>query len=64
MIAEAREAFAQRDRLEAELAAVNNRLAKLKSEYMQKTHIWGIRDERFRYEINKELGLALDKEYA
>ena len=64
MIAEAREAFAERDRLQAELDAVNNRLTKLKSEYMQKTHIWGIRDERFRHEINKELGLALDKEYA
>lgn len=51
--AEAREAFAQRDRLETELAAVNDRLAKLKSQYMEKTHIWGIRDERFRYEINK-----------
>jgi hypothetical protein len=54
MISEAREAFAQRDRLQAELNAVNNRLAKLKAQYMQKTHIWGIRDERFRHEINKE----------
>jgi hypothetical protein len=53
MIAEAREAFAQRDRLQAELDAVNDRLVKLKSQYMQKTHIWGIRDERFRHEINK-----------
>jgi hypothetical protein len=53
MIKEAREAFAQRDRLQAELDAVNNRLAKLKSKYMQETHIWGIRDERFRHEINK-----------
>ena len=64
MITEAREAFAQRDRLQAELNAVNERLAKLKAQYMQETHIWGIRDERFRHEINKELGLALDKEYA
>jgi hypothetical protein len=54
MITEAREAFAQRDRLQAELDIVNDRLAKLKSEYMQKTHIWGIRDERFRQEISKE----------
>jgi len=53
MIKEAREAFAQRDRLQAELNTVNNRLAKLKSQYMQETHIWGIRDERFRQEINK-----------
>ncbi len=54
MIAEAREAFAQRDRLQAELDAVNERLAKLKAQYMAETHIWGIRDERFRHEINKE----------
>lgn len=54
MIAEAREAFAQRDRLEAELEVVSDRLAKLKAQYMEKTHIWGIRDERFRQEINKE----------
>jgi hypothetical protein len=53
MIAEAREAFAQRDRLEAELAAVNARLAKLKAHYMEKTRLFGIRDERFRHEINK-----------
>ena len=53
MIAEAREAFAQRDRLEAELEAVNDRLAKLKASYMERTHIWGIRAERFRFEINK-----------
>jgi hypothetical protein len=53
MISEAREAFAQRDRLQAELDAVNARLVKLKSQYMQETHIWGIRDERFRHEINK-----------
>jgi hypothetical protein len=53
MIAEAREAFAQRDRLQAELDAVNDRLVKLKAQYMERTHIWGIRDERFRFEINK-----------
>ena len=53
-IAEAREAFAQRDRLQAELSAVNDRLVKCKARYMERTHIWGIRDERFRHEINKE----------
>jgi predicted nuclease with TOPRIM domain len=53
MIAEARDLFAQRERLEAELAAVNERLAKLKAQYMERTRIWGIRDERFRHEINK-----------
>lgn len=53
MIAEAREAFAERDRLETELAAVNRRLATLKVQYMQEMHIWGIRDERFRFEINR-----------
>lgn len=51
-IAEAREAFAQRDRLQAELDAVNERLIKSKARYMARTHIWGIRDERFRQEIN------------
>jgi hypothetical protein len=40
---------------QAELEAVNDRLAKLKSQYMEKTHIWGIRDERFRHEINKQM---------
>jgi hypothetical protein len=54
MIAEAREAFAQRDRLQAELDAVNERLAKLKSQYMEKTRLFGIRDERFRHEISRE----------
>ena len=54
MIAEAREAFAERDRLETELAVVNARLANFKAQYMRETHIWGIRDECFRFEINKE----------
>jgi len=53
MIAEAREAFAQRDQLEAELAVVNARLANFKARYMERTRIWGIRDERFRFEINR-----------
>jgi len=51
-IAEAREAFAQRDRLQAELDAVNERLIESKARYMERTRIWGIRDERFRQEIN------------
>lgn len=51
-IAEAREAFAQRDRLQAELDAVNARLIESKARYMERTRIWGIRDERFRQEIN------------
>lgn len=53
MIAEVRDLFVQRDRLEAELGAVNDRLAKLKAQYMEKTRLFGIRDERFRHEINK-----------
>ena len=53
MSIEAREAFAQRDRLQAELDAVNDQLAKLKAQYMERTHIWGIRDERFRQEITR-----------
>jgi len=51
-IAEAREAFAQRDRLQAELDAINARLIESKARYMERTRIWGIRDERFRQEIN------------
>jgi hypothetical protein len=53
MSIEAREAFAQRDRLQAELDAVNDQLARLKTQYMERTHIWGIRDERFRHEITR-----------
>ena len=53
MITETREAFAERDRLQAELEAVNDRLARFKAQYMERTHIWGIHDERFRFEINK-----------
>jgi hypothetical protein len=54
MNAEALDLFAQRDRLEGELAVVNDRLAKLKSQYMEKTRLFGIRDERFRHEISRE----------
>lgn len=54
MNAEALDLFVQRDRLEAELAVVNDRLAKLKSQYMERTRLFGIRDERFRHEISRE----------
>jgi hypothetical protein len=50
--AQARKAFAKRDKLEAELRAVNNELNRLKAEHMVATRIWGIRDERFRQEAN------------
>lgn len=48
--AEARKAFAKRDKLEAELRAVNAQLTSLKGQYMLETHVWGLRDERFRQE--------------
>ena len=48
--AEARKAFAKRDKLEAELRAVNAQLTSLKGQYMIETHVWGLRDERFRQE--------------
>jgi hypothetical protein len=54
MNAEALDLFAQRDRLQAELDAVNDRLAKLKAQYMERTRLFGIRDERFRHEISRE----------
>jgi hypothetical protein len=50
--AEARKAFAKRDRLEAELRAVNAQLTSLKGQYMIETHVWGLRDERFRQEVS------------
>jgi hypothetical protein len=49
--AEARKAFAKRDKLEAELRAVNAQLTSLKGQYMIETHVWGLRDERFRQEV-------------
>jgi hypothetical protein len=48
--AEARKAFAKRDRLEGELRDINAQLTKLKGQYMIETHVWGLRDERFREE--------------
>lgn len=50
--AEARKAFAKRDKLEAELRAVNAQLISLKGQYMLETHVWGLRDERFRQEVS------------
>lgn len=50
--AEARRAFAKRDKLEAELRAVNAQLTSLKGQYMIETHVWGLRDERFRQEVS------------
>lgn len=49
--AQARKAFAKRDKLEAELRAVNVQLTSLKGRYMLETHVWGLRDERFRQEV-------------
>jgi hypothetical protein len=49
--AQARKAFAKRDKLEAELRAVNVQLTSLKGQYMLETHVWGLRDERFRQEV-------------
>jgi dynactin complex subunit len=50
--AEARKAFAKRDKLEAELRAVNAQLTSLKGQYMIETHVWGLREESFRQEAN------------
>ena len=49
--AEARRAFAKRDRIEAELREINKEICALRGEYMLQTRVWGIRDERFREEI-------------
>ena len=48
--AEARKAFAKRDKLETELRVVNAQLTSLKAQYMVETHVWGLRDENFRLE--------------
>jgi uncharacterized coiled-coil DUF342 family protein len=53
--AEARKAFAKRDKLEAELRAVNAQLTSLKGQYMIETHVWGLRDERFRQEATTKV---------
>lgn len=49
---EARRAFAKRDKLEAELRDINAQLTSLKGQYMIETHVWGLRDERFRQEVS------------
>lgn len=49
---EARRAFAKRDKLEAELRDINAQLTNLKGQYMIETHVWGLRDERFRQEVS------------
>lgn len=51
--AEARRAFAKRDKLEAELRALNNQINQLKAEHMVITRVWGIREESFRQETTK-----------
>jgi hypothetical protein len=48
--AQARKAFAKRDRLETELRQVNAQLTQLKAQYMVEKRTWGIRDENFRKE--------------
>ena len=48
--AEARKAFAKRDKLEAELRAINNQITQLKTEHMVITRVWGLREESFRQE--------------
>ena len=53
--ADARKAFAKRDRLEAELRTVNAQLTDLKRQYMIETHVWGLRDERFRQEATTKV---------
>lgn len=55
---EARKAFAKRDKLEAELRDINAQLTNLKGQYMIETHVWGLRDERFRQEVNLIKGAA------
>jgi uncharacterized coiled-coil DUF342 family protein len=48
--AEARKAFAKRDKLEAELRALNNQINQLRAEHMIITRVWGLREESFRQE--------------
>ena len=50
--AEARKVFTKRDKLEAELRALNNQINQLKAEHMIITRVWGLREERFRQEAN------------
>ena len=51
--AEARKAFTKRDKLEAELRALNNQINQLKAEHMVITRVWGLREESFRQETTK-----------
>lgn len=48
--AEARKAFSKRDKLEAELRALNNQINQLRAEHMIITRVWGLREESFRQE--------------
>jgi hypothetical protein len=48
--AEARKAFTKRDKLEAELRAINNQITQLRTEHMVITRVWGLREESFRQE--------------
>lgn len=50
--AEARKAFAKRDKLEAELRVLTNQINQLKAEHMVITRVWGLRQESFRQEAN------------
>ena len=51
--AEARKAFIKRDKLEAELRAINNQINQLRNEHMVITRVWGLREESFRQETSK-----------
>ena len=51
--AEARKAFARRDKLEAELRTINDQINRLRSEHMIETRVWGLREESFRQETLK-----------
>jgi uncharacterized coiled-coil DUF342 family protein len=51
--AEARKVFTKRDKLEAELRALNNQINQLKAEHMVITRVWGLREESFRQETTK-----------
>lgn len=44
----ARDAFARRDELVSQLAAVDRELQALRGDYMQMNRMWGVRPEGFR----------------
>lgn len=54
MSREARDLFAERDRLTNRLREVDDRLRQLKGAYMRESGIWGIGTERFRQEVHSE----------